>query len=229
MNIMKTTFAAVAILGLFSAGCKSGANENLFPISGDVGAAELPGFVSYEGHDGVTTLTGSGANMWGTTDEFFMNWREMTGDFSLSADLSFEGEGVNAHRKMGLIVRASTDPAAAYADVAMHGDGLVSLQYRSTQGAETQEVVGLSSGSELPARVALERKGNTIVMKISAAKQGMSDFNRGRADARDWLYGEANEVTIELPENCLVGLFICSHDAAVSETGHFSNIKLERL
>jgi hypothetical protein len=37
-----------------------------------------------------------------------------------------------AHRKAALMIRQSLDPGAAYADVALHGDGLTSLQSRAT-------------------------------------------------------------------------------------------------
>ena len=47
-------------------------------------------------------LTGSGTNMWLKSDEFFMNWKKETGDFSLSAKVGFVGDGVDPHRKLAL-------------------------------------------------------------------------------------------------------------------------------
>ncbi len=41
------------------------------------------------------------------------------------------------HRKAALMIRQSLEPDAAYADVALHGDGLTSLQFRPTAGAAT--------------------------------------------------------------------------------------------
>ena len=38
------------------------------------------------------------------------------------------------------MIRQSLDPDSAYADAALHGDGLTSLQFRPTAGGETLEV-----------------------------------------------------------------------------------------
>jgi hypothetical protein len=46
----------------------------------------------------------------------------------------FVGEGRNAHRKAGLMLRASLAADAPYAYAVVHGDGLVSLKYRETPG-----------------------------------------------------------------------------------------------
>lgn len=195
----------IVLLALFFAAC-SPSSKNLFPLSGDVGPVAIPGSASFEASSGTYTLTGSGTNMWGPSDEFFMTWQEVSGNFSLSADVAFEGVGVNAHRKLGLIVRDGLGSEAVYADVAVHGDGLVSLQYRSTPGGETQEVVASPSGSPLPSHISLSRSGNTLTIS---------------SDAR------TSTATVSLPDDCFVGLFICSHDPAVSETARFWNVKLK--
>jgi hypothetical protein len=164
--------------------------------------------MQYDKSAGVYTLTGAGANMWGTADAFFMAWKQVSGDFTLSARIAFEGEGVEPHRKMGLIIRESLESDAVYADVAVHGDGLASLQYRPRKGAETGEFV---SPGKAPGYVALQRTGNKITVKTAA------DAFPADADA---------EVTIDLPATCYVGLFICSHNPEVTEAGRFSLVEL---
>ena len=62
--------------------------------------------------------------MWLTTDAFHYVWKAMADDFSLEADVSFSAPGQNAHRKACLIMRQGLDADSAYADVALHGDGL---------------------------------------------------------------------------------------------------------
>ena len=174
----------------------------------DVGDCKLPGSFVYDKSKDVYTLTGAGANMWARTDEFFMVWKEISGDFTISARIAFEGEGVNAHRKMGLIIRTSLEPDAQYADVAVHGDGLTSLQYRREKGATTEELV---SDNKMPDHIILERKGNKISMKTGIGR-----------------YSEQPDATLVLdfPQKCYVGLFICSHEVDVLETGYFSEVRL---
>src|ERR1700686_1700680 len=78
--------------------------------------------------------------MWSTTDAFHFVWKKVTGDASLAADISFLSKGGNEHRKAVLMVRQSLDADSAYADVALHGNGLTALQYRDEKGAATHEI-----------------------------------------------------------------------------------------
>jgi hypothetical protein len=112
----------VFTLSLFMMGASN--DIGLFESSGDVGNCKLEGSAGYNLSTGVYTLTGSGLNMWDKTDEFHLAWKMETSDFPLSAKIAFEGKRVNAHRKMGIIIRESLDANAQYADVAVHGDGL---------------------------------------------------------------------------------------------------------
>ncbi len=204
---MKKLFFAIAALALF-ASCTGGGEKNLFPNSGDVGAVKIPGSVSFDQATGTYTLTGSGLNMWGPEDELFMVWREVTGDFTLAADIAFEGEGVNAHRKLGLIVRDGLAGSAVYIDAVVHGDGLTSLQFRPTVGAETLETTAQPTGSAIPDRITLERRGDRFTLKAVGTSPATS----------------TTETTLTLPECCLVGLFVCSHEADVAETVRFSGV-----
>ena len=74
--------------------------------------------------------------MWGPRDQFQFAWREISGNFAVTATMRFLGEGL-AHRKAGIMVRQSLDAGAAYGDVVIHGDGMPGLQWRSRSGEET--------------------------------------------------------------------------------------------
>jgi regulation of enolase protein 1 (concanavalin A-like superfamily) len=182
----------------------------IFENSCDVGNCKLQGTFSYDKDKDVYTLTGAGANIWAQNDEFFMVWKEVSGDFKISTRIKFEGEGVNAHRKMGLMIRESLDANAKYADVAVHGDGLTSLQYRMEKGGITQE---LKSENQMPDHIVLERAGDKIMMKTGIGR-----------------YSEQPDATLEFAfsQKCYVGIFICSHEVDVLETAYFSDVKFER-
>jgi hypothetical protein len=186
-------------------------HEQLFVHATDIGNPALPGNFSFDNQTGVYTLTGAGENMWYGSDEFFFAYDSLEGDFSLSAKIAFEGEGVNPHRKVGLMIRESLESDSRYADITVHyGDGLTSLQYRPTSGADTEEI---RTAALSPDYLTLERKGNCIIAKVA------------NGDLSDEV---AAELTIELPSQCYVGLFICSHEATVKETGYFSEVNLHR-
>ena len=102
--------------------------------------------------------------MWAATDSFHFVWKKVEGDVSLSADLAFLGQGGDPHRKGVLMVRQSFDTDSAYADAALHGDGLTSLQARDEKGARTYEV---QSNVKSPARLRIEKRGDYFYMSVA--------------------------------------------------------------
>ena len=63
----------------------------------------------------------------------------MKGDFILYTRAEFLGSWVNYHRKVGWMVRKSLDGNSPHVNAVEHGDGLTSLQFRRTAGAQTEE------------------------------------------------------------------------------------------
>lgn len=183
-------------------------STGIFDSSRDIGAVRHPGSVRYNAATQEFQLTGSGANMWEDNDEFFFVWKEMSGDFILSADADFVGKGVDPHRKLGWMIRESLDGDSPYVDLALHGDGLTSLQYRKSKGSVTGE---LAAEVTAPETLQLERRGKTYVMSVS--RDG------------DPLTG-TKFYDIDLPDKVYVGLFVCAHNADVQETARFSNVRI---
>lgn len=177
-----------------------------FSDHADIGTVEKPGSAQFDSTKGEYKVAGSGENMWGARDAFHFVWCKAPGDSSLTADVCFVGKGKNAHRKACLMYRKSLDANAPYADVAVHGDGLISLQFRRHKGGITEEV---QSKVKAPATVRLAREGNRFVMFVAAVGKPLEN---------------AGEVTLELNGELLAGLAVCSHDASVSETAIFSNV-----
>src|SRR5205085_1868620 len=100
------------------------------------------------------------------------------------------------------------DPDAVYADIAEHGVGLISLQFRKTKGGETEEV---QTSIKAPARLRLERTGNIISAEV--AKPGGP-------------FQPIGAITLDLPATAYTGLAVCSHDAADQQTAVFSNVAM---
>ena len=128
----------------------------IFEGSGDVGPVKLPGSAHYDSAEERYTITAAGTNMWDRQDEFFFAWKRMKGDFQISARARFVGEGKVAHRKIGVIVRKSLAADSPYVDIALHGDGLTSLQIRRAAGEVTTQIMAPIAGANV---VQLERKG----------------------------------------------------------------------
>jgi endoglucanase len=176
----------------------------------DVGDVRIPGATVFDAGRREYRLTGAGFNLWGPADGFHFAWRRASGDADLSAQVRFVGEGRNAHRKAGLMLRASLAADAPYAHAVVHGDGLVSLQYRETPGGETKEVK--ASLAAVPAFVALSRRGDDLVML--AGRPGEPPQRTA-------------SVRLALPRETHAGLTVCSHEADWAETAVFSRVRVE--
>ena len=86
----------------------------MFEAHNDVGKLLHQGTTEYDATAKTYTITGSGNNMWMTEDDFQFAWKKMSGDVSVTADISFYGVGGNAHRKGVLMIRQSLDADSVY-------------------------------------------------------------------------------------------------------------------
>jgi TolB protein len=174
----------------------------------DVGRVSRAGTVQYDPGLQQYTISGSGANMWDTRDDFHFVWKKMTGNFILSMRARFVGKGVEAHRKVGWTIRPSLAPSAPHVTAALHGDGLMSLQTRRTAGATTDQVKSADSLSDV---VQLERRDGTYIMSVSHF--GDTLISTQLSD-------------VVLPDTVYVGLFVCAHNDTVTEQAVFSNVRI---
>ncbi|WP_276500312.1 TolB family protein [Terrimonas pollutisoli] len=191
----------ICILQVFSQ--KTGIFEN----HEDVGNPKNSGSVVYNTYTQEYIMRGSGSNMWAASDQFHFLWKKIKGDFIISATIRFIGKGTDAHRKIGIIARDKLTTDSRYADACVHGDGLTSLQYRQSDGAETEQVTLTSNN---PVHIELQRTGN--VFTFSAATPGEN-------------YKSASK-EIALNEEVYAGLFICSHNEDITEEAVFSNVRI---
>ena len=178
-----------------------------FSDNSDIGNPLRAGRVTYNAISDEYTIEGAGANIWANRDEFHFVWRRLKGNFILTTNAGFPGKGVEPHRKIGWMVRASLDDESPHASAVLHGDGLTSLQFRKTKAGVTEEVVSKIRAADV---LQLERNGNTF--KMSVARSG-DVFTSG-------------EVTLDLGDEVYVGLFVCSHNKDVTEKAVFSNVRI---
>ena len=147
--------------------------------------------------------------MWFTNDAFHFVWKKVSGDVALAADIVFKGQGIDPHRKACLLIRQSLDADSAYADAALHGDGLTSLQYREAKGALTREIQSNIRG---PRRLRLEKRGKYVSMSVA-----------GDGEA---LRPAGGSFRIVLEEPFYIGMGVCAHNDSALETAVFSKVEL---
>lgn len=184
------------------------AAQGVFERSSDIGAVDLKGAAQFDAQTATYRITGSGANMWSTADAFHFLYKPVAGDVTVTADVDWTASTGNNHKKAGVILRAGLDADDIYADAISHADGLISFQYRKQKGGPTAEV---KSSVKAPATLRIARHGEVVSVEIApkgAPFQPVAAFS------------------LAMPETIFAGLAVCSHDAKVSETAAFSNVRL---
>jgi TolB protein len=209
-------FAPLALLFLLAPSvCSAQASPppvGIFQNHADIGTVLHAGSAGYDPAHDAYTVTGSGENMWFGIDDFHFAWQKISGDVAISADIAFVGTTGDNHRKAVLMIRQSLDGNSAAVDVARHGDGLTSLQFREAPGAATHEV---QSNISAPRRVRLEKHGDNFYAFVS--------------DKDGKLQPAGASTRLSLSGPFYVGIGVSAHDKDALQTAVFSNVKVESL
>jgi hypothetical protein len=209
--MMRTHYivTALACLAFPVYAAPAAAPLGVFEDHTDVGTVLHTGSVEYDASKRTYTIAGSGENMWFAADAFQFVWKKVSGDITLTADISFIGSGGEAHRKAVLMIRQSLDADSPYADVARHGDGLTSLQARDEKGANTSEI---QSAMKAPARVRIAKRGDYVYIWVAAEGEQLQ-FSGG-------------SMRIPMHDPFYVGIGVCSHNKDTVEKAVFSNVDM---
>ncbi len=190
--------------GVYALRCTVGNGEQSLPVDLTVNAGvSLPaltgsdiGAVAAAGSHTISndsyTVNGSGADIWGTADEFYYLRAPLGGNFQVTARV-VSIQNTTGWAKGGVMIRQSTNANSAYAIMAMTPANGAAFQYRTTTGgsASSSNQTGLSA----PYWVRLVRSGNTLTGYSSP--DGSTWTQRGTA-------------TLTMTDPVQVGLAVCS-------------------
>ena len=182
----------------------------IFTNSGDVGGPAIKGSTAFDESNGQYRMIGAGANIWAKQDQFQYVWKEITGNFIVTATMRFLGNGA-AHRKAGIMVRQTLDTDSTYADVVIHGNGMPALQWRSKQGEDTN-AFDLPFDGPGTFKIKMVRTGVRMYMYIGKDGAALKEIAH-------------TEVAFQGP--VLVGLAVCSHQADAADTVIFTDVSVE--
>jgi Tol biopolymer transport system component len=187
----------------------------IFKFNKDIGNPKNAGATQYDPSSQTYTLKGSGYNIWFERDEFNYAYNKVGGDFIITANFEFIGQGKDGHRKIGFMVRESDDDKAASISAALHGDGLTVLQWRELRGAYMRdpedEIFPSKSNYNI---LQLERAGKNIIMRAAHTGEPLQVIG-------------SHEMP-NLKDSVLVGLFICSHNPDIVEQAKAWNVRIDR-
>jgi TolB protein len=183
-----------------------------FTTSSDVGDPPIKGSAQFDAATGQYKITGSGTDIWAKSDQFHYLWREMSGNFAVTATAQFLTEG-NEHRKAVIMLRKSLDADSPFIHLVIHGNGMPGLQFRTTK-ADNTNTVDLPIEGPGTFKLKLVRQGATITVWL--AKDGAA-------------LRELGHTTNALGSPVLVGLGVSSHTQAATNTVLFSDVSVEQL
>ncbi len=189
-----------------SQGSGSG-SQGRFQGSTDIGHAQ-PGASLYNPAMQTYTIRGGGADVWGAADDFRFTWARMSGDETLTAEVQVSQPSTYPKAKGMLMIRQSLDPGSPYADIAIHGDGHITLQYRLTPGGETKDIDLPEHGA---VRLRIERKGDRYTATAISAGSGAAS---------------GPSITIPMGGSVYVGLGVCSHSTGALQTVTFGHVEI---
>ncbi|HWK06206.1 MAG TPA: hypothetical protein VNS58_21340 [Puia sp.] len=183
----------------------------------DIGNPKMSGSASYDETTQSYQIAGAGSNIWFNRDEFQFVYKKLKGDFILTADFEFSGDTASAigHRKIGWMIRESTDEGAASANACKHIDGLVVLQWRPYKGMfmrdpEEERFYAKRGGQT----IRLTRIGKTITMKIAHPGEPLQLVGSYETDV--------------LNGDVLAGIYICSHDSNAVAHARVWNVRIDK-
>jgi regulation of enolase protein 1 (concanavalin A-like superfamily) len=176
----------------------------------DVGEA-LPGGQQVRSASELAIYAG-GADIWGARDQFRFLWREVRGDFELSAlvdSLAYTHDNAKA----GLMIRGGQEPDAPFVMIGVLPDGQVEELHRTTRGtAVAAKWFARSALSGL--RLRLAREGDTIRTSFACTD-------------RAWQAGSIYKLPALSGDDVLVGVAALSHDNMQLTEAVFNDLKLE--
>jgi hypothetical protein len=167
---------------------------------------------SHSGGGASYTVSGGGANISGTSDQFYFLSQTLAGDGELRARITSMSTG-NTSAKAGVMLRGDTTAGSRMAYMSAYSSGASSNSYRTraTDGASTT-TTSTSGAPAFPLWVRVVRAGNTFTGYTSP-------------DGSAWTQ-VGGTTTISANATMLAGLAVTSADAATLCTAVFDNVTL---
>ena len=169
-------------------------------VDTDVGAPIVSG--SAGAANGVFTVNGAGADIFGTNDQFNYVNQPTTGNGTLIARVTSQ-TNTSANAKAGIMFKQSTTAGSPYILIAAAPGGGVKVQYNFNGS------VGGGTFAFPNAWMKLTRVGSTFTASVSA-------------DGITWT--PILSKTLVMATNATAGLYVCSHNTTAVGTATFDNV-----
>ena len=177
-------------------------------VSADIGTTGAAGASGYTSGTGTFTVSGSGADIWGTADAFQFASTTMTGDGEIRARVTSQ-TNTGGWAKAGVMMRDGTAAGAAHAMMVATPSNGFANQYRATAGGSSTNVAGPALNTVPNNWVRVTRCGTLFSTYVSA-------------NGTSWTL--VGQETITMASTINVGLAVDSAAAGTLSTATFDNV-----
>ena len=177
----------------------------------DIGTPQQAGSSFYDSGSGVWMVSGGGADIFGTNDQFQFVARDFTGDAAFIARVG-SVQASDPFAKAGVMFRDGTGVDAAFAHL-FAGPSTIGFEYRSATGVGAQSAAYI--GGTAPLWLKLVRTGNSFRAYFSA-------------DGATWTQLGAAQ-TLTFSASAKAGLAVTAHNAAALNSSTFTDVSLSPL
>jgi len=184
--------------------------------SADIGGTDVAG-ETREVAPGELQILAAGEDIWDEADTFRYVYQAIQGDGALTVRVN-DVKAVDEWTKVGLMVRENLAPNARNAMILLTDYNGVLFQRREVTGGRTADVLPDGTymrdvSASAPWWLRIERKGSQLIGSHSA-------------DGQNWR--ELGRVTIDLPQEVLIGMAVSSVKAGTVASGTYTSINLQR-
>ncbi len=166
----------------------------------NIGSPAISGSATYS--SGTFSVSGAGADIWSSSDQFTFVHQRLSGDATVIARVATL-QNINAWSKAGVMIRESLAANSRYASVFVTPQNGVVFQRHSSTGGSTSLTNG-GSGTA-PVWLKLVRASNTLTASRSADGTTWSTIGSG---------------TVSMGSTVYVGLAVTSHDRLANSGGY---------
>ncbi|MFB0553607.1 MAG: LamG-like jellyroll fold domain-containing protein [Phycisphaerae bacterium] len=174
------------------------------------------GFI--EGPAGTYTMTATGADIWGTVDEFRYVWKQLSGAGTISAQV-LSVQNTDPWAKAGVMIRQTLDPSSKFAAVYITPGNGCRFQARLTPGSDATSDTAANA-------VTAEQMAITAPYWIKLERDAAGNFNGFySSNGVSWQAMPWNPQRISMPSDVYIGLALTSHSSGVTCKAEFSNVQ----
>jgi regulation of enolase protein 1 (concanavalin A-like superfamily) len=180
------------------------------------GMAGSTGGISFDTATQTYTMSGSGADIGGTSDQFHYAYKQLNGNGSITARVVSVTQ-THDWAKAGVMIRNTLDADSPYAMVVATPHNRVSFQRRVDAGDSSQDTSSAVNSTPLPHWVRLTRQGNLFRAEHSADGSNWQPVTGASPD-------DPSSMSILMDPNVYIGLAVTSRSANLTCEAKFTNV-----